>query len=186
MKVDGSYKIVDATWGSGCMKEKKIHKKIALSNLFAQPDFFFKKRLPEDPRWQLREKPIGLRTFLKYQSTSQMFASPSIYYNYVDSIQLFEEAEKQYLQDIITKNSTYKFNPTEANLLELGNCYYQAGYLNSKKDASPEELKIALLFYKKALSTYHKMKNEEEKKELKMSCYKGINYVQYFISKKNQ
>ena len=180
VKVDGVYKIVDATWGSGYVRDDIFYAELEISNLYAEPNYLLEKRLPSDPRWQLKDYPISLGAFAKYDSVQTMLSKATIYYNYKDSIQVFENLDSNH-QAIATAMSAYRFNPTIPLVQELANTYYRAAYDHSKEGCSPNELNIAIVYYKKAIDWYNELEDEEKKKEHKKSCYRGIAFAQYLL-----
>jgi len=67
VKIDGEWKLVDATWGSGGSTSEGDNvvyvTELDLRYLFADPEDFIIDHFPEDSRWQLLDKPISKRTF---------------------------------------------------------------------------------------------------------------------------
>jgi transglutaminase/protease-like cytokinesis protein 3 len=65
--IDGEWKLVDATWGSGgstTEDNKEVYvRELDLRYLFAVPKDFVIDHFPEDPKWQLLENPITKREF---------------------------------------------------------------------------------------------------------------------------
>lgn len=65
VRIDGDWKLVDATWGSGGIRfgTDEYEKKTDLRYLFADPEFLIIDHFPEDQYWQLRDKPVAIGEF---------------------------------------------------------------------------------------------------------------------------
>ncbi|MFT6867812.1 MAG: transglutaminase/protease-like cytokinesis protein 3 [Cyclobacteriaceae bacterium] len=67
VKLNGDWKLVDSTWGSGyCTIEdgNPLYKKsLNLGYIFTKPDGFAIEHFPEEPKWQLLDKPISREEF---------------------------------------------------------------------------------------------------------------------------
>ena len=67
VKIEGEWKLVDATWGSGGSTtdgEGELYvSEIDMRYFFADPADFVIDHLPEDSKWQLLDKPVSRRTF---------------------------------------------------------------------------------------------------------------------------
>jgi len=69
VKIDGDWKLIDATWGSGYVVEvnKKLMAKKELEDYWfcTDPNEFIFSHFSEDPTWQLRATPITLQQYEK-------------------------------------------------------------------------------------------------------------------------
>jgi hypothetical protein len=81
VKVDGDWKIIDATWGSGHLKNQKFVKDRHDHYFFPGPPQLISTHLPIDPIWQLLERPVTLHQF--YTGSD---ATVKTDWNYRDSI----------------------------------------------------------------------------------------------------
>lgn len=64
VKVNGTWKLFDTTWGAGMVKdEKKFIKKYSSEWYDVAPSEMIKTHIPYDPIWQLLEKPISYEDF---------------------------------------------------------------------------------------------------------------------------
>ena len=65
VRLDGTWQLVDATWGSGgtARGTTTFQKQLDLRYLFSEPDFLLVTHFPNKPSWQLVSSPIGLGTF---------------------------------------------------------------------------------------------------------------------------
>ncbi len=65
VKVDGKWRLLDATWGAGGMNaEKKFAKRFNEHWFQTRPEQFIYDHFPEEPRWQLLPKPITVDQFV--------------------------------------------------------------------------------------------------------------------------
>lgn len=62
-RVDGAWHLIDATWDSGTLRDKKFVREYRTDYLFVPPELIGISHFPEDPAWQLREAPIGRGEF---------------------------------------------------------------------------------------------------------------------------
>lgn len=65
VKLDGAWYLLDATWAAGHLDKKKFIKAYSPGYYMADPQLFVLNHLPDDPKWQLLEKPIELPEFKK-------------------------------------------------------------------------------------------------------------------------
>jgi hypothetical protein len=63
VKADGEWKIMDATWGSGHIKNQKFMKARMDHYFFPGPQQLIQTHLPIDPIWQLLARPVSLHQF---------------------------------------------------------------------------------------------------------------------------
>jgi hypothetical protein len=67
VKIDGEWKLVDATWGAGYTDPgvKKFTKLIKPGYFFTPPEWFIQNHMPNDAKWQLLEKPLSNSEFIE-------------------------------------------------------------------------------------------------------------------------
>lgn len=67
VKIDGAWRLVDATWASGSVDARKGFLK-ALDEYFflTPPESLIFTHLPEQPRWQLLDPPVARQTFIRW------------------------------------------------------------------------------------------------------------------------
>jgi len=67
--LNDQWQLIDATWGSGYIDEKKNYVKMFFSEYFlTKPEQFILKHLPSDPMWQLLTCPISIIDYKKPDS----------------------------------------------------------------------------------------------------------------------
>jgi hypothetical protein len=81
VKLGGTWKIIDATWGSGYLTKEKYVRRRDESYFLAEPGKFIRTHLPFDPIWQLLEKPLSL-----YEFNARSASSVKLPWNFADSI----------------------------------------------------------------------------------------------------
>lgn len=179
VKVDGKYAFIDVTWASGNVQTIKgkmsFTKKLNIAELFANSEYFLSKHLPADPRWQMRNNPITLKSFSSNDSVNVMLKSTITNYNYQDSVSFYLKADSLDRR-IITAESRYTFNPVKENLIHLGDSYYyKAWTLSNRFKNTVANQQSSILFYDKAIAIYLKLNNSYCKKWIEMAK-KGIVY----------
>jgi transglutaminase superfamily protein len=70
VKVDGHWQLVDATWGSGAVRDKEFVKHFDEYYFLVPPDQLVFSHLPKDPKWQMLLEPVTEKEF-KDQPTVQ-------------------------------------------------------------------------------------------------------------------
>lgn len=75
VKIDGKWHLLDATWGSGYLdgQTKQNVKQFTEHYFLTPPETFVYDHFPDDPRWQLLEKPLSQRQFLELPLTKPPF-----------------------------------------------------------------------------------------------------------------
>jgi hypothetical protein len=64
VKIDGEWRLLDATWGAGYVKDgTKFYRSIAPGFFFTSPELFAQNHFPDDERWQLLQKPLSKKEF---------------------------------------------------------------------------------------------------------------------------
>ncbi len=64
VKIDGAWRLLDATWGAGSFDEQGNFVRLFQEHFFLTPPTqFIYDHFPEDPQWQLIEKPLSLEEF---------------------------------------------------------------------------------------------------------------------------
>ncbi|MGL1887638.1 MAG: hypothetical protein OCD76_14070 [Reichenbachiella sp.] len=180
VKLDSSWYLIDVTWGSGGLHQKKRavkeiqfrwFKKPYINNKYkfkkqpnyqfflVEPEFLISNHLPIDPNWQLLEYPISMMTFESSGWKSYLPKMDSLYQkridsaNYVNRLNKYEyQSGLQYLQS--TANQGFLFNPKNSKI--VGYSYYSIArsYENSNvsSDRKLEYCSKAIQFHKLAIS----------------------------------
>ena len=93
VKINGEWKLMDATWGAGYLSGKDFIKERHNDFFLADGQYMINTHLPLDPIWQLKKRPLKLEEF--YGNNG-----PSLYndWNYNDSIDDF--LNKPYINQI--------------------------------------------------------------------------------------
>lgn len=81
--INNKWNLIDVTWSAGGVNTKHVFEWLFNESYFLmQPDSFIKTHYPEDPMWQLLEKPINFKQFNDGQFTN----SNKEVFNYNDTI----------------------------------------------------------------------------------------------------
>lgn len=64
-RVDGRWYLLDATWDSGYLKDRAFVREYRSDYLFVPPALIGVTHFPEDPAWQLRERPLSRGEFAR-------------------------------------------------------------------------------------------------------------------------
>jgi hypothetical protein len=147
VKADGSYYLLDITWCSGCVAYAngtwRYIMKPDISHLFMSPELFVENHLPADPQWQLLNYPVSMDAFQRYNSHIDMLKEKSRYFNFVDSIGLYDSLDKD-AQELKTAENAFKFYPV---LCEYAYHYYNEAVTYSN---------TAIDLYNAAVTSYNK------------------------------
>ena len=145
IKIDSSWYLVDATWGSGELVPKNQWFRKVLSDWFnkpyinskykfiQKPDFKYfliypknaiEDHLPADPNWQMVRFPISIETFESNLWERYTSKPDSIYKKELDSITYLARLNKyEYLSDLqflqMTAEKSNAYNPENSRLLGL-------------------------------------------------------------------
>ncbi|MCU0656559.1 MAG: hypothetical protein MUF64_15300 [Polyangiaceae bacterium] len=65
--------LVDTTWDSGTVRGREFNKGYRTDYLMTPPEYFGYTHQPEDPRWQLRERPLSRGEFLRQPMLTPTF-----------------------------------------------------------------------------------------------------------------
>lgn len=207
VKIDSIWYLVDPTWGSGKIQQKKRWLKELRFQWFknpfvndkykfiqepdyqyflVNPKFLIINHLPADPNWQLLENPISLATFESSSWKSYSGEIDSLFQkqmNLVDYTQILDGYKflsgLQYMQ--ITAKRSYEFNPKNYKLLGI------SSYLNAKSfqnvqgtpDKKLEAYNLAIKTYKESI-----VQLENHKRIAKRESKKAIQKINNTISEK--
>lgn len=93
VKLEDTWQLLDATWGAGIVtNEIKFEKKFKDYYFCTPPELFIFDHLPEDPKWQLLEKPLSkeqfarLATIKPQQSEIRLEQPTEVFLNRGDSV----------------------------------------------------------------------------------------------------
>lgn len=90
-KIDTSWFLFDPTWGSGYISNNKFYKKIDLNYFKIKPAKHIKTHIPFDYLWQFLNYPVTNQEFYEGKTDENKTKK---YFNYLDSIKLFENQNK--------------------------------------------------------------------------------------------
>lgn len=67
VRIDGQWRLVDSTWAAGYLsgEDRRFHRKFQPHYFLTEPSAFLINHLPEEPRWQLVERPISKPEYAK-------------------------------------------------------------------------------------------------------------------------
>lgn len=142
VKLDSAWYLVDATWGSGQLQQKKRWFKELMFKWFKKPyirdrykflqeptnEYFLaspkkliENHLPSDPNWQMLKFPISVSTFESNEWKNYTSTRDSLYSYEIDSITYLNRLNKyEYQSDLQyfenTAASSQKFNPKNHKL----------------------------------------------------------------------
>lgn len=63
VKIDGQWRLLDATWAAGYVRNHKFSKRLQMGHFMPPPAWFAERHLPDKPEWQLLETPISTKGF---------------------------------------------------------------------------------------------------------------------------
>ena len=180
IKIDSTWHLVDATWGSGGLIPKNQWFKQLLNQWFNKPfinnkykfiqkpdfkyflispDKLIEDHLPADPNWQLVRFPISIKTFESNQWGKYRSKPDSTYKKEVDSLSYLTRLNKyeylsalQYLRTTAEKSNT--FNQKNMRLLGLSSFHLANSFEQTIGDTETqlEAKSEALNLYKQAIS----------------------------------
>ena len=178
--IDNKYHLLDLTWASGYLKKTgdqlSFVKKIRFSEVFADPKEFVEKHLPGQPRWQLLEHPISMRSYYANEQYEEMLDPSAPYYNYDDSIQAYSQLSI-YDRMIKDANDAYNLHPIPD---ELAIWYDIAAHGFSTSPFDEKQLKKGKKYYRLAKDIYLSLAPEYG--SAADNCEKGIKYIDYRLS----
>lgn len=136
VSLDGNYYLLDITWCSGYVAHAggtwRYVIKPDVAHLFISPELFVENHLPADPQWQLLNHPVSMEAFERYNSHADMLREQSRYFNFADSIRLYDGLDQD-AQELKTAENAFKFHPV---LSEYAYHYYNeaVNYSNAAID----------------------------------------------------
>ncbi len=119
IKINGEWKLIDATWGSGYLQGKKFISKLNNFYFLPNPDKLISTHISIDPIWQMLKRPITLYQF--YSNRASIVTND---WNWQDSISLYLNSD--YISKI---SSTIRRLNEFGTTNEISSNYYQ--YLKS-------------------------------------------------------
>lgn len=131
VKVDGEWKLLDATWGAGSLAPKApLIQEQEDDHFLPSPQQFVQSRLPGDPSWQLLGSPVPADLFFQSpQSIPQHLLTKAGTYSFQDSIAIYIRMSPSQRR-LLDYERTYHFYPTPENAGQLGHGLIdQAGIL---------------------------------------------------------
>lgn len=188
VKVDGEFKLVDTTWGSGSVMSTSgkltYIRELDLENILVKPGKFSERHLPADPRWQLLAKPISMKRFVTHEDFDDMCVNIPIEYDFIDSIKTYKALDRND-QHIAKYLSRYKFHPTQKNLIQLiVSCRRAARELSHSDYYNERNLRKSIYLYSKAENLCAKINDREELLSQVKKVHSGIKYSRYRLMKK--
>lgn len=92
VKIDGAWQLLDVTWGSGYILNRKYVKHLTSEFFLVQPDIFIRKHLPLDPAWQLLDYPFSkgnfkTQTFVPLKIKEYMYTDTLTHFFALDSME---------------------------------------------------------------------------------------------------
>ncbi len=124
VKINQTWYLVDATWGSGYIEDRRFIRALSNKYFLADGKTFYPSYHPIDAIWQLLEYPHDLFYFYNQSKTK----TASVKWNYTDSIEA--HLKRSEIDKIIATQRRLKLNGTNSNFTSD---YYI--YLENKKTA---------------------------------------------------
>lgn len=112
VKINEKWYLVDPTWGSGTISNRKFVKKLNEKYFLASGLALRPSHHPIDPIWQLNEKVISLENF--YNPKSPLGSYSKDFWNYEDSIKDYYKAD--YIDKLKSTQRRLKGNGTNSNV----------------------------------------------------------------------
>ena len=144
VKINGEWKLIDATWSAGGIdvKDKTYHKNFSDAFFLMAPSEFIKTHYPFDPVWQLLSQPVKRKEFEAARSSSL----DTIVFNFNDSIILYLQ------QDSISKmisssRRAFEFDPS--NELAKRNFHLSINYNENQK------MNVATTIFQEGVNRYN-------------------------------
>lgn len=184
VRVDGKHVLVDATWASGNVDWVKgvftFKKEFNPGEIIADPAYFSETHLPGDPRWQLRNNPITLKSFVANDSVNDMLKGTISQYHFTDSIDQYLKADS-IDRIVLSAISTYNFNSTTDNLSGLADAYYNKAWYFSNHFQDKQHYMLSVQWYNTAITYYTKLNNIYGRQWI-ASARQGIAYSEYKLN----
>ena len=175
--------LLDVTWGSGYVEVKdgvlQFGKKLKMENFVVSPQIFVKRHLSALPMWQLLEHPITMESYLKSTKEEVIINSDTKYFNYNDSIALYESLNEEE-RKVKEAESKFRFYPIDQEYLAM--TYYNYAVFVSTNNKDTESLQKALKYYIKAKKLYFSTQNDNAVKMIEY-CDHGIEYVKFYLNR---
>lgn len=90
VKVDGEWRMIDATWGAGYVKDGKYSKVLSEGFFLAPPEQFVFSHLPAEERWQLQRTPH----LSQQEFESLPMLEPTFFHNQISASEAWETSRK--------------------------------------------------------------------------------------------
>ncbi len=136
VKLEGSWYLLDATWGSSLVLDDQVYTTINEDFFLSEPDQFLKTHLPIVPFWQLLNCPISPKTYEEGELAIRQYldSCPSTY-DYQDSLQQYLELPT-IDRRLRLASIAYNYNPTRSMREEYGHALMDyAGSLSDSVDS---------------------------------------------------
>jgi hypothetical protein len=150
--IDSKWVLVDATWTTGFAKmeggKMVATNKLDLQHIFANPKEFILKHLPLEPQWQLLTNPVSMAAFFSSSSYNQMTNNEMPFYNFNDTIRLYEDLPME-IREIKSAENIYRF--TQDKWRFAFDCFHYAQSIDLQYIQPPAQgLVQAVNYYVKA------------------------------------
>ncbi len=156
VKINNKWSLVDVTWGSGSLLNKKFVRKINDKYFIASGKDLSNSHHPIDPIWQLMEYPISLDNF--YNPQKKNITQGENKWNYEDSITTF--LTDNYTSQLKSQQRRLKENGTNSSITSDYYIYLE----NSLRKVYYDKYKVATKHLNNAIdeyNTYIEFKNHQ-------------------------
>lgn len=144
VQIEGSWYLLDATWGSSTLSDKNEFVLISNDDYFLiRPEQFVRTHLPGNPMWQLLSQPVTAAQFMASDPASIPTPLPDTTFIYADSLSAYLGMPAP-RQKLYNQEKTYDFYPTPENGRELGHALIDyAGALSDTLDLLSEATELS-------------------------------------------
>jgi hypothetical protein len=144
VKINGEWKLLDATWSAGGIdvKDKTYHKNFSDEFFLMSPSEFIKTHYPFDPVWQLLSPPVKRKEF----EASKSFSSDSTVFNFNDSINIYLQQDS-IAKMISSSRRAFEFDPS--NELAKRNFHISINYNENEK------MNVATKIFQEGVNRYN-------------------------------
>jgi hypothetical protein len=120
-----------------------------------------------------------MKSFRSNDSIKDMLKLTIPKYNYLDSLKTYI-ASDSLDRRIISAISIYNFHPVNANLIEVGDAYYNKAWAISYNSNQIKSHETAIIWYEKSIAVFSRLNNPYGVKWIN-NAKKGITYSNYQI-----
>lgn len=183
--IDEMWYLVDATWGTGYFYSlgdgTKFTIEIKISELFANPAYFVKTRIPDQAKWQLLDKPITFKMFLLINNNKNITKESEAKFNYLDSIRQDSKLSPSRYR-IKTSENIYRFT---GDLKQMAFTYYSVANDLKRIRATKRQLKESIQYYTVAKKIFIELDSDGFSAFVSY-CNEGVRQSTYYLKNRSR